>query len=300
MIERRRAIRILGGGLVGAALLGGRAFSANAKDNKSFSAGSLARDIVAIESANGGRLGVAVLDTASGARFAHRGDEPFPMCSTFKFLLAGAILHRCDAHQERLDRRIAYTAADLVAHSPVTSDHVAHGMTVSALCEATMTTSDNTAANLLLTALGGIAAFNAFVRVLGDVHSRIDRFEPTLNTATPGDVRDTTTPTAMLANLDRLLLGNTLSPASRALLTGWLVANRTGDARLRAGLPRGWRVGDKTGSGDHGTVNDIAIVWPEGRSPLLIACYLTASQRPIGINHAVHADVARAIVRAIA
>lgn len=301
MIDRRRAIQHLGGSAI--ALMALRATGAMAAGNSNsgiFGDSAFRNRITEIETDNGGRLGVAIFDTARGARFAWRGDERFPMCSTFKFLLSAAMLARCDNGQERLDRRIAFTTSDLVAHSPVTKDHAGGpGMTVSELCAATMTTSDNTAANLLLTALGGLKAFNAFARSLGDRHTRIDRIEPWLNEAMPGDLRDTTTPLAMLGNLHRLLVRSPLTPASRELLTRWLVANTTGDTRLRAGVPADWRVGDKTGAGERGTVNDIGILWPAGRAPILVASYLTGSPKSFEINSAVHAEVARALVTAI-
>lgn len=300
MMGRRRAIFTLGGGLIGAAMLGRVPLSAKPAEIKAFSGNAFRNRIAALETENGGRLGVGIVDTASGARFTHRGEERFPMCSTFKFLLAAATLARCDKGLERLDRRITFTAADLVSHSPVTKDHVGGvGMTVAELCEATMTTSDNAAANLLLIALDGPKGFNAFVRTLGDRHTRIDRIEPWLNEALPGDLRDTTTPLAMLGNLHRLLIRSPLTPASRDLLTGWLIANKTGDTRLRAGVPADWRVGDKTGAGERGTVNDIGILWPAGRAPILVASYLTGSPKSFEVNSAVHAAVARAITDAV-
>ncbi|RJF85864.1 class A beta-lactamase [Sphingomonas cavernae] len=300
MIERRQAMLTLGSALIVTTLAGVPGLSAKSRNSVNLFDDPFARRIAALEAANGGRLGVAVLDTSSGARFSHRGDERFPMCSTFKFLLAAATLARVDRGQEKFDRRIRYAADQIVTHSPVTSEHVgAPGLTVGELCAATMTTSDNTAANLLLTALGGPTAFNAFARNLGDRYTRIDRIEPWLNEAMPGDLRDTTTPAAMLGNLRRLLTRSTLTPGSRDILIGWLVANQTGGTRLRAGVPADWRVGDKTGAGERGTVNDIGILWPAGRAPILVASYLTASPLPFETNSAVHADVARAIAQAV-
>jgi len=265
-----------------------------------FGGTAFARALDAIEAGNGGRLGVAVLDTATGRRFARRGDERFPLASTFKVLLAGAILARVDAGGERLDRGIAVAASDIVAFSPVVRRSVGRTMTVEALCEAAVTSSDNAAANLLLRAVDGPAGLTRFVRALGDRTTRIDRSEPTMNEALPGDPRDTTTPAAMLGNLDTLLVGTTLAPASRARLTAWMVASRTGDDRLRAGLPRDWRVGDKTGLTRRGDTNDIAIAWPQSRPPLLIAAYLRESAAPVARNAAALAAVARAIAVALA
>lgn len=229
-----------------------------------------------IERASGGRLGVAVLDTETGARFGYRADERFPMCSTFKVLLVGAVLKRVDEGQEHLERMVRYTKNDVLEWAPVTRLHVDTGMTVGALCEAAITLSDNTAANLLLKTIGGPAAVTTFARGLGDGVTRLDRTEPTLNTAIPGDPRDTSTPMWMARDLQKLALGNVLSVASRERLVNWMLACKTGDGKLRAGLPAGWKIGDKTGSGQRGTENDLAVVWPAGKSrPLLVAIYLT-------------------------
>ncbi|MGB8475236.1 MAG: class A beta-lactamase, partial [Candidatus Acidiferrum sp.] len=232
------------------------------------------KGLAAIEKSLGGRLGVAVLDTGSGRRFEHRANERFPMCSTFKFLAVAAVLHRVDEKQDQLTRFIPYTRADLLEYAPVTTQHVNEGgMTLSGLCAAALELSDNTAANLLLKTIGGPEGLTRYVRALGDQKTRLDRIEPDLNSAIPGDERDTTTPTAMLANLQTLLLGDALSPASRTQLESWLGANRTGAEMLRAGVPRDWRVGDKTGRGGHGATNDIAILRPPGKGPILVAVY---------------------------
>ena len=236
-----------------------------------------------------------MLDTASGKQIAYRGDEHFPMCSTFKFLAAAFILHRVEQGQEHLDRRIPIEQKDILSYAPVTSKHVGeHGMTISELCEAVMTLSDNTAANLLLASFGGPSALTAFLRTTGDRITRLDRTEPTLNEAIPGDPRDTTTPVAMLQNLSRLLLGNMLNPASRQMLTDWMIACQTGKPKLRAGVPSAWKAGDKTGSGERGTSNDIAIFWPPHRSPILMTAYLTQSTLSNEEQNTIIADVGRA------
>lgn len=248
-----------------------------------------------LERRHGGRLGVAILDTATGRRINHRGEERFAMSSTFKWLLAAQVLGRVDDGEESLDRRVVVSGADLVTWSPVTATRTGQpGMTVAELCEAAVTRSDNTAANLLLATIGGPEGFTAFVRTLGDEWTRLDRIETALNSATPGDPRDTTTPAAMLRDLQAVLLGEVLQPASRERLVGWLVGNQTGDARLRAGLPDGWRVGDKTGSGGHATHNDVGIAWPPGRAPLLVAAYYAeADDTTQAQRDAVLADVGR-------
>lgn len=252
-----------------------------------------------IERESGGRLGVAVIDTATGARSGHRADERFAMCSTFKLLLGAAVLARVDAGRETLDRRIPIDPAALLAWAPLTKPNAGGSMTVAALAEAAMVMSDNTAANLLLETLGGPLGLTAWLRLLGDDVSRLDRTEPTLNEALPSDPRDTTTPVAMAADIERLVLGDALSPPSRDLLTGWLVGNRTGDARLRAGLPKDVRVGDKTGTGERGTTNDVGLFWPPGRKPVIVAVYLTETTAPAAARDATIAAVAKAVVASL-
>jgi beta-lactamase class A len=261
----------------------------------------LAAELAKIEADSGGRLGVAVLDTLTGARSAHRADERFPMCSTFKLLAAGAILARVDAGKERLNRRIRFEAGDIVVNSAITKDRAGgDGMSLGELCEAVMVVSDNTAGNLLLAALGGSTALTAYVRTLGDSVTRLDRTEPDLNEAIPGDPRDTTSPVAMLSNLHTLVLGNILSATAKNQLGRWLIGNRTGDARLRAGLPAGWRVGDKTGSGERGTTNDVGIMWPPGRAPIVVSIYLTETSKTADQRNAILAAVGRATAATLA
>lgn len=229
-----------------------------------------------IERDSGGRLGVAVLDTHTGLAYAHRGMERFPMCSTFKLLAAALVLARVDRGQEQLSRRIAVQAADMVPHAPATGPRVGgRPMSMAELCDAAVTLSDNPAANLMLQSFGGPQALTAYVRSLGDDFTRLDRIEPDLNAATPGDPRDTTTPEAMLQTMQKIVLGDALSPASRAQITRWLQDNKTGDRKLRAQLPAAWRVGDKTGGGAYGSNNDIGVFWPPGRAPVLVSSYLT-------------------------
>ncbi|WP_235983597.1 class A beta-lactamase [Bradyrhizobium australiense] len=254
-------------------------------------------EIRRLESESGGRLGVCVLDTATDTRHIHRGDERFPMCSTFKALAAAAILARVDAGKEQLTRRITFDASALVTYSPVTEKHAgSDGMTLAEICEAAVTLSDNTAGNLLLASIGGPPALTAFARSLGDQVTRLDRDEPSLNEALPDDARDTTTPNAMASNLQALIVGTTaLSAQSREQLTAWLIANKTGDTRLRAGVAKDWRVGDKTGTGARGTANDIAVTWPPGKAPIVITAYLTGATVSAAQQNATLASVARAV-----
>ena len=241
--------------------------------------GEIQHGIAVLERKYGGRLGVAILDTGMRQRIAYRGDERFALCSTHKLLAAAYVLARVDRGKERLARRVVYGKRNLLSYAPITRKHVGEGgMTIGALCEAALTVSDNTAVNLLLDTFGGPAALTAYVRTLGDRVTRLDRREPELNDVPPGDPRDTTTPVAMLEDMRRIVLGNALSAANRKQLIAWLIACKTGGKRLRAGVPNGWRVGDKTGTGDNGETNDVAILWPPARPPILVAAYYAGAR----------------------
>ena len=263
------------------------------------SAETLEGRFAAIEAKMGGRLGVAVHGTGSGLKATRRGDERFPLCSTFKWLAAAAILKRVDQGHETLDRPIPLRADKIVTYSPETEKHVGQTMTLGSICEAAITLSDNTAGNLMLEALGGPDGFNAYARELGDTATRLDRIEPELNEAAPDDPRDTTTPLAMAADLNAVLVGEALTPASRDQLNGWLAANTTGNARLRAGLPANWRVGDRTGTCNSHTANDVGIAWPPNGKPVLIAVYVAESNASRDEQNAAIADVARAVAAVI-
>jgi beta-lactamase class A len=233
------------------------------------------QQLAAIERGIGGRLGVAAIDTGTGRRLTHRGDELFAMCSTFKLLLAACILKKVDAGSEDLKRSIHYTEKDLLEYAPVTRDHVKQGaMTVGDLSAATVELSDNAAANLLLAQVGGPAGLTQFIRSLGNRVTRLDRTETDLNTALPGDPRDTTSPMAMAESAAKLLTGEVLSVASRNQLADWLEKSTTGANRLRAGIPANWRAGDKTGTGERGAIGDVGIFWPPNKAPIVIAAYV--------------------------
>jgi beta-lactamase class A len=248
-----------------------------------------------IEAAAQGRLGVAILDTKTGDLFGKREFERFPLCSTFKVLAAALVLQRVDSGEEKLDRRVVFSADAVVDYSPVTKDRAGgEGMTMAEICAAAVTQSDNTAGNLMLASFGGPAALTDWLRTLGDKATRLDRTEPALNEVPPGDPRDGTTPRAMAYTLQRILLGNVLSKTSEAELIGWLTASTTGDARLRAGMPAGWRIGDKTGTGARGATNDVAIVWPPDHPPVIIAVYLADTEAALDVRNAAIADVGRA------
>ncbi len=295
MIARRAFLQLSGAAL--AALASPLALA----DSPARPAVPLDRQIAAIERRSGGRLGVALLGSDGVLLAAHRGDERFPMCSTFKFLLAAAVLQRAEAGRVSLQARIPIAASDLLGYAPVSKQHVGpQGLPVRALCEAAVIWSDNTAANLLLPLVDGPAGVTAFARAIGDPSTRLDHNEPALNNYTPGVDDDTTTPRAMAGNLRTLLLGDTLGQDARRQLGAWLLDNRTGDARLRAGVPRGWKVGDKTGSNGTDTSNDIAILWPSGgRAPLLLSAYLNGATVDQSGQNAALAAVARAVVASV-
>lgn len=234
--------------------------------------------LAALEQRAGGRLGVSLLDTGTLRRWAHRGDERFALCSTFKVLLAGAVLHGAEHGRLRLDERLPVKAEDRVPHMPATEAWLARGWaTPRELARAAQVTSDNLAANLLLRRLGGPEGLTAWLREQGDAATRIDRYEPAMNRMRPGDASDTTQPTAMADTVARLCTGQVLKPAGRQQLIAWMQATRTGMHRLRAGLPKGWRAGDKTGTGlgegEPDRINDVAIFWPPGSAPVVVACY---------------------------
>lgn len=290
-MRRRQFSGALGGLAVAGGLFSYTQKSLGASDRPD--PASATRRLAAIEKASGGRLGVAILDTGSGAAYGYRAGERFPLCSTFKLLAAALVLHRVDSGREQLARGIPIAAGDILPHSPVTQLHIgAPGLPMAALCEAAVTLSDNAAANLMLASFGGPAGLTAYLRSQGDKMTRLDRMEPELNEALPGDPRDTTTPEAMLATVQKITLGAALSDASRKLIVQWLLDNKTGDHRLRALLPSGWRVGDKTGTGARGATNDVGLLWPPGgRAPVLVAAYLTETKKPAAQREAALAQV---------
>jgi beta-lactamase class A len=253
------------------------------------SAGS---ELARLEASLGGRIGVSALDLQTSRRIAHRADERFAMCSTFKWALAAHVL--AVVSRDALEGRLAYTKANLVPYSPVTEPKVSEGsMTIRDLCAAAVTISDNTAANLLLRHVGGPSAFTAFLRRTGDDVTRLDRMEPDLNENAPGDPRDTTTPAAMVGSLHRLLFGNFLGIGGRELLQGWMRSSTTGLDRLRAGLPAGWVAGDKTGTCANGASNDVGFAFPPNRSrPILIASYIEAPVASAEHRNAAHKQIA--------
>jgi beta-lactamase class A len=249
-----------------------------------------------LEQTLAGRLGVFALNTANSKQLSYRGDEYFPMCSTFKVLLASAILKRSTQSDGLMQQRIKYQQSDLVTYSPITERHVADGMTVSALCAAAIQYSDNTASNLLMKILGGPGAVTTFARSIGDRQFQLDRWETALNSSIPGDRRDTSTPNAIASSLQRLAFGDALEPRLQLQLRVWLQGNTTGAARIRAGVPADWQVGDKTGTGDYGTANDIALLWPPRRSPIVLSIYTTQGEKDAKARNDIIASAARIVV----
>ncbi len=294
--SRRNVLMLAGMAAVSAPSLA-RATSAKATRLAPF---DLEKACRAVERDSGGRYGLAVHDMASGQRLNWRGGERFAMASTFKMLLVAAILARVDRGMERLERAIPVKASDALGVSPFTKSRAGGSATIGELCNATMIFSDNGAANLLLPAVGGPPGLTAFLRGIGDPVTRLDRIEPMMSEDLPGEIRDTTSPDAMLATMERLLVGTILKPASRQRLIGWMIANTTGDTRLRAGLPADWRVGDKTGSSGAGSANDLAIIWPTGATrPLFVASFISRANAGYESLGRFHADIAKAIVLAL-
>lgn len=236
------------------------------------------RALAELEATSGGRLGAFIFDISSGQMTGHRVNERFGMCSTFKLSLGAATFKLAEQGNVKLDDFLPYTKADLLPVSPVTTENLPNGgMTVEALARATQVTSDNAAANILMKHIGGPAAVTAFWRSLGDKVSRLDRFETEMNLVTTGEVRDTTSPRAIAHSMAKFLTTDVLSSASREKLIGWMAQTQTGMKRIRSGLPRNWRQGDKTGTGIHESYankyNDIAIFWPPARPPVIVSCF---------------------------
>lgn len=273
------AVPLLASGCVSGCVLGGRA----------------ADTFRRIEEDLGGRIGVSVVNTKSQRRAAYRGDERFALCSTFKAPLAAAVLAQIDAGTISGSATIDLAGEPLLSNSPISAEHAKEGkLPVMAACEAAVSHSDNTAANALLRLIGGPGAMTEFFRRLGDDTTRLDRYELALNSNLTGDVRDTTTPDAMVFSLQRIMLGDALSTASRALIMRWMANEQRGKARIRAGLPSTWQVANKPGTSVNGATNDIAVAWNPDGHPLVIAVYVNAPSATIAEREAAIAQVARA------
>jgi beta-lactamase class A len=253
-----------------------------------------------LEKRAGTRIGVAAFDVARNKRVEYHGEQRFLMCSTFKVLAVAAILKRMDENKEKLDRFVPYDEKQLLEYAPVTREHVKEGgMTLEALCAAAISQSDNTAANLLLEAIGGPKGVTELARALGDEHTRLDRMEPELNSATEGDDRDTTTPAAMGRDLEKLLTSDFLSSTSRTRLEGWLQANQTGAKLIRSSIPADWKIGDKTGRSGKGATNDIAILRPPSGGPIFLTIYTIDPAGTSEEREKLVADTAKAALEAL-
>ncbi|MFF8566942.1 Exo family class A beta-lactamase [Streptomyces albidoflavus] len=293
-----------GAALAAATLVSGTAHASSGGRGRGHGSVSDAeRRLAGLERASGARLGVYAYDTESGRTVAYRADELFPMCSVFKTLSSAAVLRDLDRNGEFLSRRIFYTQDDVeqAGGAPETgkAENLANGMTVEELCEVSITASDNCAANLMLRELGGPTAVTRFARSLGDRVTRLDRWEPELNSAEPGRVTDTTSPRAITRTYGRLVLGDALNPRDRRLLTSWLLANTTSGDRFRSGLPEDWALGDKTGAGRYGTNNDAGVTWPPGRPPIVLTVLTAKTEEDATRDDGLVADAARVLAETL-
>ena len=246
------------------------------------------------------RLGVTATRATGDRRVSNRADERFLLCSTFKLFAAAAVLKRVDDHAEQLDRFVPYTEAQLLEYAPVTRAHVSEGgMKLRDLCAAAVEESDNTAGNLLLDAIGGPPGLTAFWRTMGDKVTRLDRMEPELNSAASGDERDSTTPAAICADLQRLLTTDYLSTASRDLLEDWMTKCQTSAGMIRASVPKDWRIGDKTGRSGEGAANDLAILHPPHGAPIFLCIYTAGPKQPTAARNAIIAETAKIALQAM-
>lgn len=252
-----------------------------------------------LEKYSQGRLGVALINTEDNSQIIYRGEERFAMASTSKVMAVAAVLKASEKQAGLLDKNITIKKSDLVAYSPITEKHLTTGMTLAELSAATLQYSDNTAMNKILDYLGGPAKVTQFARSINDVTYRLDRKEPELNTAIHGDPRDTTSPIAMAKSLQALTLGDALGQSQRQQLVTWLKGNTTGDHSIKAGLPKHWVVGDKTGSGDYGTTNDIAVIWPENHAPLILVIYFTQQEQDAKYRKDIIAKAAEIVTKEI-
>jgi beta-lactamase class A len=282
MISRRSVV-----GLVLAAATSAPINAANAQ-----------RTLKAIHKRIGGRLGVHVLDSQSGRRIGYNDGQRYAMASTFKLSLAAALLWQVSRGAFPLTHRLPVSHEDVVSHSPVVEAALASGtsdMSIQELCAAAVVHSDNTAANILLKGIGGPQAFTQFMRTIGDEVTRLDRFETMLNSNLPGDERDTTTPKAMVDSMLKIFTQDVLTVPSRAMLIDWIGQSKTGLDRVRAGLPKDWQSGDKTGTSQNGAVNDLVLTYPPGRRPILIAVYMSESKLDTRTLIAAHAEIGKLI-----
>ncbi len=257
--------------------------------------GALSKSVQAEEARLDARIGMAVFDVKDGSRWAHRGDERFPLNSTHKLFSCAALLKQVDQHMLALENIISIERASLVAYSPVI-EKAGGQVTLRDACAASVSWSDNTAANIVTEAIGGTQAFTNFMRDIGDPHTRLDRKEPEMNEAAPNDLRDTTTPNAIVESLRRIVLGDVLRQDSRALLNDWMINDRVADALLRASLPRTWSIADKSGAGGYGSRSIVAVIWPENREPVVVGIYITQTRASMAQSNAAIARIGKVLV----
>ena len=260
----------------------------------------LIKVVAEIEEKLSARIGMAVYDQETGKSWEYHANDRFPLSSTFKTIACAALLKKVEQGEENLGRRIVFAKEDLVTYSPITENHTApKDMSLEDLCHATMTMSDNTAANLVLNSLGGPVAVTEFIRSVGDKTTRLDRIETELNEATPGDLRDTTTPKMMASAITKLILGDALSPASRSQLKEWMIANKVADSLIRASVPEDWVVADRTGAGGYGSRSITAVMWPPHRKPIIAIIYITETKAAFKDRNAAIAEIGTAIVNVL-
>ncbi|MBC8028415.1 MAG: class A beta-lactamase [Steroidobacteraceae bacterium] len=286
MIDRRQMVRLAAAAAVAGTL------------TPAVRAASPERTLKAIHKRIGGRLGVHILDSQSGRRIAYDDGARYAMASTFKLMLAAALLWQVDKNAFTLEHELPISRDDLLTTSPDVEAKLKTGatsMTVRDLCAAIVVSSDNAAANILLKGIGGPSGFTTFMRSIGDEKTRLDRTEPDLNVNLPGDPRDTTTPRAMIDSMLRVFTQDVITVRSRAVLIDWMMQSRTGLERVRAGIPKSWQVGDKTGTGMSGAVNDLVLAWPPERRPILIAVYMSESKLALKDLGAAHAEIGRLV-----
>ena len=227
------------------------------------------RKLAQLERKYDARIGVYAIDTGTNSTVEYRPNERFAYASTYKAFAAAILLQKKST--EKMNEVIKYTEEDLVSYSPITEKYVNTGMTLFDLSEAAVRFSDNTAGNLILEALGGPSGFERSLRKIGDTVTEVNRYEPDLNDFTPGDSRDTSTPKALATNLKKVALNGFLSDDKQAIFFDWIKGNATGDTLIRAGAPKDFVVGDKSGAASYGTRNDVAIVWRPNKEPIVIA-----------------------------
>lgn len=280
--------------------------SVSLADNQQKSSASFQEKLQALETSAGGRLGISAVDTTNNTELQYHADERFALGCTAKVLGVGAILQKSINDKQLLNQHVTYTKDDVVIHSPITEKHINEGMTISKLCEAAIIVSDNTAMNLLIKKLkpaeqGKPEDVTAFARSIGDKDFNITQWWPKEAYTDPNSIDNTTTPAAMKKSLQDLAFGQILPPSQQKELLTWLKHNQTGNARIRAGVPKGWIVGDKTGTGaTYGATNDIGIIWPPKCQPLIVAVYFKQNEKDAAPQSRVVASATRLILEEFA